>query len=440
VVASWYLAIYVRFGELRPLPPYPDFNLYPLYVSVALLVSIGTLSGLGAYRGRYHPVTPVFKAALLTLLISNVFFLYFKDFAFSRLALLYFSFFFLASAISWRIVYYLLIDSKWGRTKFHRRVIIMGLGNDADFVYRRMMKDPFSSYEVVGFVGEVKESSVEPGEKNILGPPEKLGELVRTHAVDEIIITQDDLPVEEWIGLVGVQNESGPVFRVVPHGVDLFLSRTKPEQLDYFPSIQYLMDPLTSSGKVTKRGFDLFVSAIIVLALSPLFILVALLIKLESSGELFYVQKRVGKNGKTFQLFKFRSMVKDAEEATGPVWAEKDDRRVTRVGSFIRRTGLDEFPQLINVLRGEMSLVGPRPERPFFVTQHPELTQWRLSVKPGLTGLAQIHGRYDLTLGEKVQYDLYYIQNYSLALDIEILIRTFSMIVKEELFNGRKKE
>jgi len=187
-------------------------------------------------------------------------------------------------------------------------------------------------------------------------------------------------------------------------------------------------------------GFDLLLSTIVVVAMSPVFLAVALLIRLESAGEVFYVQKRVGKNGRVFRLYKFRSMVEDAEGETGPVWAERDDNRVTRVGRFIRRTGLDEFPQLINVLRGEMSLVGPRPERSFFVKQHPELTQWRLSVKPGLTGLAQIHGRYELTLGEKVQYDLYYIQNYSLVLDIEILIRTFAMIAREELFHGGKKE
>jgi len=248
------VGIYVRFGELLALPPLPDINLYPLYISVALVVSIGTLSWLGAYRGRYHPVAPVFKAALLTLLISNVFFLYFKDFAFSRLALLYFSLFFLSTAIFWRIIYYLLVDSRWGRTKFRRRVIILGLGNDADFVYRRMIKDPFSSYDVIGFAGNVTENSVDPHEKRILGPPDKLGELIRAHAVDEIIITQDDLPVEEWIGLVGAGVEQGPVFRIVPHGVDLFLSRSEPEQLDYFPSMQYLMDPLTSSDKVVKRG------------------------------------------------------------------------------------------------------------------------------------------------------------------------------------------
>lgn len=440
VIASWLLAVYLRHGELIDLPPYRDVNLYPLYIAVALLVTIGTMTGLRGYKGRYLPIAPVFKASLLTFLIANVIFLYFQKFAFSRLVLLYFSLLFLAMAICWRIINYLLIDSRWGRTKFRRRVIIVGLGKDAAFIYNRMARDPFSSYEIVGFVGEMSENSVAPESAEILGPPEKLGEMIRTHSVDEVIITQDDLPIEEWIHMIDTKVDPRPMYRIVPHGVDLFLSRTPPEQFDYFPSIQYLMDPLTAWEKIVKRGFDMMVSLLVLLALSPVLIVIGLWIKLESPGGVFYVQERVGKNGRTFRLFKFRSMVEDAEDETGPVWAEKDDQRVTRIGRYIRRLGLDEFPQMINVLRGEMSLVGPRPERSYFVKQHPELTQWRLSVKPGLTGLAQIHGRYDLTLGEKVQYDLYYIQNYSLALDIEILIRTFVMIVKEEFFRRQKEE
>jgi exopolysaccharide biosynthesis polyprenyl glycosylphosphotransferase len=434
VVTSWLAAVYIRYGELTDLPPYLGVNLYPLYISVALLAAIGSLSSLGAYKGRYHPIVPVIKASLLTFLIANVFYLYFKEFAFSRLVLFYFSFLFMTLAIGWRIVHYLLIESRWGRTKFRRKVAIVGLSKDADFIYQRMKRDPFSSYEFVGFVGEVTESSVEPGEKHILGPPDKLEELIRNHSIDEVIITQDDLPPEDWIRLISTEIDPRPIFRIVPHGVDLFLSRTPPEQLDYFPTIQYLMDPLTAWDKVIKRGFDMLVSLMILLLLSPVLLVAALLIKAGSTGKVFYVQERVGKNGQHFSLYKFRSMVQNAEEGTGPVWAKKDDKRVTKVGKHLRRTSLDEFPQLINVLKGEMSLVGPRPERPFFVKQHPELMQWRLSVKPGLTGLAQIHGRYDLTLGEKVQYDLYYIQNYSLALDIEILIRTFVMIVKEDFF------
>ncbi len=432
VVMAWLIAVYLRYGKLTPLPPYPEVNLYPFYISVAILVTIGTLSGLGAYKGRYHQFAPVVKASLLTLLIGNVFFLYFKDYAFSRLVLLFYSLIFLAMAISWRVIHYLLMDTSWGRVKYPRRTIIVGLGRDADFISRRMASDRGSSYQVVGFVGHVGEDSVAPGEKHILGPPEKLAELIGTHSIDEVIITQDEIPVEEWIRLVGVECDPRPIFRIVPHGVDLFMSRVQPDKLDEFPSIQYLMDPLTSWEKVVKRVFDLFVAAVIFLVVSPVFLIVSLLIRLESRGGIFYFQERVGKNGRPFWLYKFRSMVEHAEDETGPVWAREDDKRVTRVGRFIRRTGIDEFPQLINVMRGEMSLVGPRPERPFFVKQHPELTQWRMSVRPGMTGLAQIRGRYDLELGEKVENDLYYIQNYSLTLDIEILARTVAMIIREE--------
>jgi exopolysaccharide biosynthesis polyprenyl glycosylphosphotransferase len=398
VIVSWLIAVYLRYGNLTPLPPYPEVNLYPFYISVAILVTIGTLSGLGAYKGRYHQFAPVIKASLLTFLIGNVFFLYFKDYAFSRLVLLFYSILFLGMAISWRLVHYLLMDTSWGRVKFPRRTIIVGLGRDADYVHKRMVSDKGSSFQIVGFVGDVKEGSVDPGEKHILGPPEKLGELIRTHSIDEVIITQDEIPVEDWIRLVSIKCDPRPIFRIVPHGIDLFMSTVQPDKLDDFPSIQYLMDPLTSWEKVVKRVFDFFIAAAILMVVSPVFLMVSLLIKLESKGTIFYVQERVGKNGHPFWLYKFRSMIEDAEDITGPVWAEKDDKRVTKVGRFIRRTGIDELPQLFNVVRGEMSLVGPRPERSFFVMQHPELTQWRMSVRPGMTGLAQIRGRYDLEL------------------------------------------
>ncbi len=440
IVASWLSAIYVRYGELAELPPHIGINLYPLYLSAASVITISALSGLGAYKMRYHAIAPVVKASLITFLIGNALFLYLKGFAFSRLVLIYFCLFFLVLATGWRLVHFLIMDSTWGRKKFSRKALIVGLGEDADFIYRRITGKQRLSYEVIGFVGELKgNSAVSPG-RHLLGPTGKLGELIRQYAVDEVIITQDDVPVEEWIHLVEIDLDPRPVFRIVPHGVNIFLSQTRPEQLAGFPSIQYLMEPLTAWEKLVKRGFDLLAAAAVLLLVSPILLLFAVLIKLESPGGVFYVQERVGINGRPFRLIKFRSMVENAEEETGPVWAERDDKRVTRIGRYIRRTGLDEFPQLINVIKGEMSLVGPRPERSFFVKQHPELTQWRLSVKPGMTGLAQIHGRYDITLREKVQYDLYYIQNYSMTLDIEILIRTLVMIIKEEFFHFNGQE
>jgi lipopolysaccharide/colanic/teichoic acid biosynthesis glycosyltransferase len=181
--------------------------------------------------------------------------------------------------------------------------------------------------------------------------------------------------------------------------------------------------------ELLMRLFDIVGSlAILTLAL-PVIVVVALLIKLTSYGPVLYRQERVGKDGKVFTLCKFRTMINDAEKHIGPVWAAKDDDRITPVGRILRRMRIDELPQLWNILRGEMSLVGPRPERPYFVARHKALQGVRLSVKPGLTGLAQVRSVYDLKPNHKVKYDCLYIQRRSLLLNIYILVLTIPVLL-----------
>lgn len=177
-----------------------------------------------------------------------------------------------------------------------------------------------------------------------------------------------------------------------------------------------------------KRQIDIVFSFTLLVLLSFIMLFILFLIKLTSMGVLFYCQERVGLNGKPFKLYKFRTMVEDAERYTGPIWAEKNDNRVTFIGKLLRRMRLDELPQLVNVLRGDMSLVGPRPERPYFVERHKSLQGVRLSVKPGLTGLAQLEGYYHTLPKNKLRYDYLYIKNKSILLDIKILLKTLIVI------------
>lgn len=170
-------------------------------------------------------------------------------------------------------------------------------------------------------------------------------------------------------------------------------------------------------------------SIVILLLAAPVMVFAAVLIKLSSAGPVLYKQRRVGKNYKIFKLYKFRTMVNDAEKHTGPVWAAKDDQRVTPVGKILRRTRLDELPQLFNVLNGDMSLVGPRPERPYFVRRHRVLQGVRLTVKPGITGLAQIRAFYDLKPEHKLRYDYLYIQKRSFFLNTYILFKTVPVVL-----------
>jgi len=185
------------------------------------------------------------------------------------------------------------------------------------------------------------------------------------------------------------------------------------------------------SSKIVElliRLFDIFGSFGIVVVAFPLMVVSALLVKLTSAGPVLYRQERVGKNGRLFVLYKFRTMIDGAEKHVGPVWAAKDDQRITPLGRILRRTRLDELPQLYNILRGDMSLVGPRPERPYFVQRHKALQGARLAVKPGLTGLAQVRSFYDLKPAHKVKYDYLYIQKRSLLLNVYILLRTIPVL------------
>ena len=167
-----------------------------------------------------------------------------------------------------------------------------------------------------------------------------------------------------------------------------------------------------------------------------MYAIIAIARKLDSKGPVFYKQERLGKDGTFFNIWKFRSMIQNAEKHTGPVWAQKNDPRVTKVGRFLRRTSLDEFPQLYCVLKGDMSLVGPRPERAHFVKQHKKLQDQRLSVQPGMSGLARINTRYDSSIEERTKYDLYYVRNYSLMLDLQIILRTFWVLFTQKHQEG----
>ena len=180
------------------------------------------------------------------------------------------------------------------------------------------------------------------------------------------------------------------------------------------------------------RAFDIFCSTLMLIFLSPIIALVSILIKLTTKGPILYRQTRIAKDGKAFTLYKFKTMINDAEKHTGPVLAKPGDARVTKIGKFLRTTRIDEIPQLFNVILGQMSLVGPRPERPYFVKQHKVLRELRLAVKPGLTGLAQIRSFYDLHPKHKIKYDYLYIQRRSLLLNMYILTKTIPVIFSKK--------
>jgi exopolysaccharide biosynthesis polyprenyl glycosylphosphotransferase len=216
--------------------------------------------------------------------------------------------------------------------------------------------------------------------------------------------------------------------------MDVITGHFKTHQIFGVPLMVLLQDHMPAWQAQIKRLMDITVSALILLGGAPLWIILGLIIRATSSGPAIYRQVRVGQNGKNYTMLKFRSMHSDAEKRAGPQWATEDDPRITPVGRFIRKTRLDEIPQFINVLKGEMSLVGPRPERPFFVEQLKKEIPWyvrRIKMKPGITGWAQVKHKYDSSIEDvkqKVLYDLYYFENMSLALDVKIILRTILVV------------
>ncbi len=307
------------------------------------------------------------------------------------------------------------------------RVLIVGTGETGQIILQKIRHSPRLGYQVVGFVDGAS------APQNVMGIPvlggfDDIPSIIDAYEIDEVIIGLPEASHQEILTIISRCEREKVSIKVFPDVFQIMASEVSIGDLGGLPLLT-VRDIALRGWKLTlKRAVDLIGSAIALVVLSPLMMLVALLIKLDSPGPVFYAQERMGLDAKPFWMLKFRSMLKDAEAETGPVWATKDDPRRTKIGAFIRRFSIDELPQLINVLLGEMSLVGPRPERPVFVEQFrrsiPRYMD-RHREKAGITGWAQVNGlRGDTSITERTKYDLWYIENWSLLLDFKIILRT----------------
>lgn len=253
------------------------------------------------------------------------------------------------------------------------------------------------------------------------------------HQIHEVIITDPSVSLDKfWAKIYWERKEPPHQFFVrIIYDPSKTIGYIDLSSLDSLPLITISSIPLSKRQQIIKRTFDIIFSLLALIVTSPIMLLTAILIKLDSEGPIFYKQRRVGQYGKEFDVIKFRTMKIGAESQSGPKIATADDPRVTRIGKYLRKLGIDELPQFFLVLVGDMAVVGPRPERPYFVKQYIEFQGRRLSVLPGVTGLAAVNARYYLRLTDKVSYDYYYIDNYSLLLDIKIIIQTIWVVLFE---------
>jgi exopolysaccharide biosynthesis polyprenyl glycosylphosphotransferase len=314
--------------------------------------------------------------------------------------------------------------------------VIVGLNERSEELYNMVHQHPALGYRVVGFVSVDKRKQKSPyKDVPTLGSIDALPKILDRHDIKEVLIALDSTEHDKLLSIIASCNGHEVSMKIVPDLYDIVSGQARTNQIYGFPLIEVTPQLLSPWERVAKRSLDIVVSFLILLLGLPFWLLTALAIKLDSDGPVFYTQQRVGKDGKVFRIIKFRSMNKNAEEKSGPVWAHKRDPRITRVGKILRRARVDEIPQFINVLRGEMSLVGPRPERPYFVeklSKELPLYSRRLKVRPGITGWAQVKHKYDETLEDvkkKVKYDLFYIENMSLRMDLKILLNTLYVVL-----------
>jgi Undecaprenyl-phosphate glucose phosphotransferase len=319
-----------------------------------------------------------------------------------------------------------VLERRWRAGIGLKRILIAGSGELGRLVADKILEHRELGYQIVGFVDD-KATGDHLGYRGLplLGPVEDAPEIAAREAVDHLYVA---LPPEQHVRMLQLIESTSREcvdVKVVPDLLQVIALRARLEDLDGVPVININDVPLQGFNTIVKRAIDIAISsaALAILAV-PLGVLAAL-VRLTSRGPVFYYQERMGLDGKSIIIVKFRSMFEDAEADTGPVWARQNDPRVTPFGRFLRRSNLDELPQLWNVLRGDMSIVGPRPERPHFVKQFKHrIPQYMLrhKVKAGLTGWAQVHGwRGNTSIEKRIEYDLYYIENWSVRLDLKIM-------------------
>ena len=440
VCASFALAYALRFhSDLMPLPPGPHYPAdYARLAALSLPLFLWLLRYRGMYdarrgRSRWEEARILVEVAVLGTLGLAALTFFIRTAELSRLMLTTFGVLCAVGLVALRATLRAALGFVRRRGFNQRRVLVVGSGALAHEVCTRFAHQPEAGFDVVGVLGPSRPSRNLP---NVLGPYERLREVVDEHEIDQVVLALDRNDGVDPIKLVEELRDSTAALRIAPDLLGLTRMRLHSEDLDGLPMICLVENPTLGWNGVLKRGIDIAASAALLVALSPLLLAIALAVRASRPrGPILYRQHRMSLDGRIFTMLKFRTMIPDAEAATGPCWAEREDPRRTRIGALLRRTNLDELPQLWNVLRGEMSLVGPRPERPELIQELRKRVpgyMLRHKVKGGLTGLAQVNGfRGNTSIEGRIDQDLLYAQTWSLALDFKILFWTLTRAFRD---------
>jgi exopolysaccharide biosynthesis polyprenyl glycosylphosphotransferase len=445
---SFVLAYYIRFhfvtfinlvpfqGEIPPISGYIMLVIFILPVWLIIFQS----------RKMFRPKRIVFIFDEFFLIIRLVTFgiifsfgliFFYREFPYSRVVLI------IAWALS--IIFITIgryIILKYEKTLYNKGkglkdTVIIGNNQTAYDVYEKLSRHKYAGFNIIGYVDEKgnNQNNYMPSDLRI-GTYNDLIEIIPKKNIETVLVAIPSNEHDKLYELLKASEGENVEFLLVPDFLEVITSSVRVQEIDGIPFLKIKSIPMNVWNRILKRGFD-FSFALIVMILSfPLFIILALLVKLTSKGPVFYKQERISMTGKKFNMIKFRSMVQDAEKKTGAVYVKKDDERYSPIGKFLRKYSLDELPQFINVLKGDMSIVGPRPEREYFINlfkdKIPKYLE-RHRVKCGITGWAQVNGLRgsNTSLEKRIEYDIYYIEHWSIIFDLKIIIKT----IKEMLFS-----
>lgn len=429
ILCAFLLSYYLRdkgifrafLDSVQPIEVY----LYVLPVAILLLIIVFATNGLYEAKQRITQFSEsynIFRGITMWILLLMAG-SYLAKIDYSRIIVLLLYIFSLFITIFGRFIARILHAqlTKYGFATF--RILIVGAGKPGKSIARRLEQYASVGFEIVGFIDDHTSSKV-----GTVGSLKDIHKIVKKYNVDEVYVADPMLSHEQILRLVAKNPNKSTTFKITSNIFGLLTGNVDIANLEYIPSLDVSRSDFPFWKRVYKRAFDVLLSSILLTASFPISILIVVFIKLDSKGKAILQQERIGQGGKKFIMYKFRTMTSQTKlYKLGP--KNPQDQRITRVGKWLRRTSLDELPQLINVLKGDMSIVGPRPEMPFVVKKYNMWQRRRLAVKPGLTGLWQILGRKDIPLHEHLEYDFYYINNHSIILDLVIIFKTIPIVL-----------
>lgn len=442
ICVSLLLASLIRpsLGFLTFAAEYPEYIAAPIGVYLVFALEwtvVGLLLGLYDGRKNQRDVDEIIHltltAAVAFICMAGTLYLSFR--MVSRLLFLNFAILAYILMLAWRSATRLFRSRAWGAGESQRRILIVGYNSIGRKFQQEIANYPHLGIQVVGFADDCPDEPT--GASAPLLPLSEIQAAVQRDGIDGIVITlAEQSQISELVGRL----HTLPVkIWIIPDSFRLAMHKAAVEEFAGLPLLDLRAPALSDPQRLVKRGFDLFFTILVLPFALPLMAIIALAIRLDSPGKIMFRQQRAGENGRIFTMYKFRSMQENAEELQHEVekydqnghllHKSSDDPRVTRIGRVLRRTSLDELPQMFNVIKGEMSWVGPRPEIPFLVDRYALWQRQRFAVPQGITGWWQIHGRSDRPLHLHTEDDLYYVQNYSLGLDIFILLKTPAAVI-----------